>query len=177
MSATGHPPTTTSAIATSPKTALDQPSASTSAGGASARIASSKLRSPARQAVYLQTRVVSAVRGRQGSGKVERRSSPGQPEGSVWLEAHIYCWQEGKSELVDEVCVCRGGAVRLHSPPDGERRVVTSGPPFLRHLPCPPQLRHLPCWPLPCHMPPHSSGHRSMQRPGIPRLHSHTSQS
>ena len=49
--------------------------------------------------------MVSAVRGRQGSGKVELRSSRGLPEGLVWLEAHIYCWQEGKSELVDEVCV------------------------------------------------------------------------
>ena len=114
--------------------------------------------------------MVSAVRGRQGSGKVERRRRPGLPEGAVCLTAHIYRWQEGKGGLVDEDCACRGSAVRLHSPPDGERRVVTSGPPFLRHLPCPPQLRHLPCWPLPCHMPPHSSGHRSMQRPGIPRL-------
>jgi len=88
----------------------EEPSASTSANGAGARFARSKLRSPARKAVDLVTRVVSAVRGRQGSGKVERLSSRGQPEGSVWLEAHIYFWQEGTTELIDAVCVCTGSA-------------------------------------------------------------------
>ena len=92
------------------------------------------------------TRAVSAVRRRQGSGKAERRSSRGQPEGSVWLEAHIYCWQEGKSELVDEACVCVQEAASACT-----HRPTASG--GLSHEKGAASLRHLPRWPLPCYMP------------------------